>query len=401
MINRNSKCESKLFIFLFLLLNLSQAFAVVLNESKALELLVKKNLEIIANKYQIEFSKADELTAGLWANPSILIDSQLNSFGEGWNQTSAGGPAQRDLVLSVPIDINGKRSQAAKVQKFATKVNELQFQSEVRNKMLELLSNLYSLLKVHKEVELVVEKKELLDKLVLALEKRIGVSNSQPLIQSRAKLALENSKMDLENKKTEQQILENLIRTTLFLVQTEDIILGLDFSQTYEEFDEIALIKKGQEQSPEAIAFKILKSRSEADIDLQHKLRFDDISIQAGLTRQEMLGANPHIKTSQSLGNAWSWLIGVTIPIPIFDRNQGNIMKANLLKNQVEVQEQFYILKLKENIHSSLQRIQLISSNLKRYKSTQLENARIVRDSALRQFGSGSSSLNMFLPNTI
>jgi cobalt-zinc-cadmium efflux system outer membrane protein len=385
---------------MILILSLSSlpSWAVSLNETEALSLLLKNNLEVMASKYNIEFSKAQELTAGLWANPTVLLDSQLNPFGGNWNQKNAGGPTQRDLVLNIPVDLNGKRSQAVQVQKLATQVEEVQFQAEVRGKMVELLTDAFDLLRIHKEVELLIEKKELLEKSVLALEKRIGGGSNQPLVQNRAKLAMESAKIELENKKTEQQVLENDIRTVLALSPTEEIKLDLNFAQVSESsLSEEALMKNSLEYRPESIAFKLLKKQSEEDIRLQHKLVFDDVTFQAGLSRQEMVNSRPNTPGSNSLGSAWSWLVGVNIPLPIFDRNQGNVMKASLLKNQIELRERFYLVKLKQDINSSIKKIVRLSSNIKLFRSNQLTNARIVRDSAFRQFGTGGTTLIEYL----
>lgn len=385
----------KLIFLSFFFYTFAQA-QVTLTEQTAVEMFLKNNLNLMASKAEIDFATAQELTAGLFRNPSLFMDSQLNPFGQNWNQKNAGGPTQRDLILTVPIDVNGKRRQAVKVAKLATKVAEAFFQETVRSKVFELLNNLYSLQRLHKELELLTEKRDLLEKSVQTLQKRVG--SSQPLIQNRAKLALEEVRFIILDKKAELHTVENDIRSELMLSAAERLKVQVKFL-TEVKITETAqeLLEKARRQRPDFVGLSLLKEQLAGDVELQKRRVFDDVQLQGGLTRQSAVGARPGDPNSNSLPGAWSWIVGLTVPIPVFDRNQGNIMASKVRQNQVSFKEMQLVVATLNNLDSSLERIFIIGSKLKSFRHLHLDSAQAVRDSALRQFGTGSTTLIEYL----
>jgi cobalt-zinc-cadmium efflux system outer membrane protein len=383
-----------LFIMIFSSFNIQ---ALELNESQSIRFYLEKNLELIATRYDIDLAKAEELTAGLWSNPSLYIDSQLNPFGKNWNQKSTGGPAQQDYILTVPVDINGKRRQAVRVARLATKVSEAEFQSVLREGLFKLLTSLYDLKKLKLEKELLLEKGQLLESLVLTLEKRIG-STSQPLIQSRARLAHEDVRFEVERNKIDQIEILNQLRVLLHLEGSEDIVPNVSFKSHSEIADQLeSLIDNAKKNRPDFIALAFLKRQLLGQIELDRRQIFSDIGIQAGVSRQDAVGSRPGNATSISLPGAWSWLIGITIPLPVVDRNQGNVLQTKIRENQTSVREKFMLETVRRDIETSMKKIEITNLNLTRFKTGQLTNAKKVRDSASRQFGTGAMTLLEYL----
>lgn len=388
----------KVLIILILLNFSSMVFAIELNESKAIKLFIEKNLEVAASKYNIEFTEAEELTAGLLANPSIFMDTQLNPFGKNWNQKNAGGPTQKDITLSVPIDVNGKRRQAVKVAKLATKSSEAEFQAFIRESLYGMLDTLYKVQRLEREHELLQEKVQLLDKLIITLEKRIGSASNQPLLQSRAKLADEDVKIEVQKNLIEQNIEENRLKAYLLLNTSEEINLNIDLKTHYEDNLHVnELVDYARKHRPDFLALKYYREQLDEQVVLERKRIWDDVGIQAGVGQQQRVEKRPGDAQSNSLPSAWSWMIGVTIPIPVFDRNQGSILQAKIRGNQALVRERFMSETLAKDIETSVKKIELTNKNLNLYKMHQLTNAKTVRDSALRQFGTGSTTLLEYL----
>ena len=82
---------------------------------QALEEGTRFNLDLLATRYNIPMAEADEMTAGLWNNPSLLIDTVFEPIGRKWDQTSAGGPRQFDFGLSYPSISAARLRQAVRV----------------------------------------------------------------------------------------------------------------------------------------------------------------------------------------------------------------------------------------------------------------------------------------------
>lgn len=371
-------------------------YGVELSRVSALQTLTQNNLQIAASKFDIDLSRAQELTAGLWANPTLLVDSQLNPMSSNWDQTNTGGPTQKDFILTVPIDVNGKRRQAVTVAKLATKVSEAYFQNLIRGKGIELLNSLYHLEQIRNAYQVLNEKKELLEKSVATLERRFGSGNIQPLVQNRARLALDEARLQLRQMALEEKKEENNIRLLLNIDPTETITLNISPENKIDKSLE-NLRKMALEERPDFRAMGLLKKQMKEQVTLEERRIWDDFMVQGGFSRQESVNRRPGDPTSTKLDGAWSWIVGVIIPIPVFDRNQGSIMAAKVQENQIEVRSRFMERELETDLIDSLKSLETHADALKLYKKDQLQNAKLVRDSALRQFGTGASTLIEYL----
>src|SRR5262249_19129943 len=91
------------------------------------------------------------------------------------------------------------------------------------------------------------------------------------------------------------------------------------------------LIRTGLESRPDLAAFRlgILRARSEVRLARANRLDHVFLLYQPFSSQQ---GLKPGERT------ATSWAIGLTVPLPIYNRNQGNIARATQTVAQTEVQ---------------------------------------------------------------
>jgi len=111
---------------------------VKLSYDQAVQEGLQNNLSLVAAKYNIPMAEADELTAGLWNNPSLLTDTIFEPFGHNWDQTTAGGPRQFDFGLSYPLDVSGAIPAAHKSAHEETNITKLTFQDTMRQTLLSI-----------------------------------------------------------------------------------------------------------------------------------------------------------------------------------------------------------------------------------------------------------------------
>jgi cobalt-zinc-cadmium efflux system outer membrane protein len=107
--------------------------------SKAIDILVEQNLDILAAKLEVPMSRADVLTASLRANPVFYADQQLVPYGH-FSFSRPGGPQQSDVSLSIPLDLSRKRKYRTESAVQALKVTEAQLQDNIRLQ----IDNLYT-----------------------------------------------------------------------------------------------------------------------------------------------------------------------------------------------------------------------------------------------------------------
>jgi cobalt-zinc-cadmium efflux system outer membrane protein len=93
-----------------------------------------------------------------------------------------------------------------------------------------------------------------------------------------------------------------------------------------QEMMQIALTNR-----PDVIAYRLGVERAKADVKLQYANRFQDVYV---LAQPYTLQDN----TPFGLKSPTSWALGVTIPLPLYNWNQGNIQRSKLNVTQTQVE---------------------------------------------------------------
>ncbi len=105
----------------------------------AIERLVRENLYLRGQSFEIPQAEADVITAGLRANPVFYADSQLIPYGA-YTRQRPGGQTQYDVNISYPLDVSRKRAARVRSATAAKRVLEEQYRDAVRVQ----IDNLYT-----------------------------------------------------------------------------------------------------------------------------------------------------------------------------------------------------------------------------------------------------------------
>jgi cobalt-zinc-cadmium efflux system outer membrane protein len=354
---------------------------------------LRQNLDLIASKYNIPIAEADELTAGLWENPSLQIGTNNQPFGKNWDQSSVGGPREYDFAIQQPLDLSGKHSSAAKSAHEATRVAQATFQDAVRQKVLQIRLGYIDVQTAKQQLALAMEKEEDLRRLLGMIRNRIGNKNLLPLVQRRALLASSQAALNTESRK----IALEAANTALALLLNRPPVDGtIDATTKLRDFSIVklpsvdVLISTALEKRPDLEALRLTVSKADADIEVAHAQVWDDFQLGVGLGLQSAQSANAN--TAENPGAVF-WQASLQIPLPVLNRNQGNIKKAILTREQADKQIQSLAQSIRQEIDSSYDQLELNQHLIQEYETTQLDNARKVHDAEQSQFGTGNSAL--------
>ena len=300
---------------------------------QAIDLLRDNNLDLRAKYYEIPQARADVLTAGLRANPIFYADAQLVPYGSD-SVRRPGGPTQYDVNFSQPIDWSHKRWARMAYAGRALQVMEAQYQNEVRLAIQNLYNAYVDVLAARETVRYVLTS-------IRGLNENLRV-NQLLFQQSLATSA------DVDQAKSDREIAAvGLLDAEEFLRQkkrTLGEILNLHPDQAEQlelrgtigdlappPLDQNELISIAYNSRPDLAAYRLGIVAAEANVKLQLANRYSD----AYLLMQPYTFQNnaPFGKES-----ATSYAVGMTIPLPFYNRNQGNIERARFNVEQTRVQ---------------------------------------------------------------
>ncbi len=359
----------------------------------AIQKLMTCNLDLLALRYEIPQAQADILTAGLRANPLLYVDTQFIPYGSFTDQRP-GGPTQYDLNITYPLDVTHKRQARVQVACLAKRVLEAQYQDVVRRQIGNLYRAFVDLQAARigylaaeaavREQEQIVERERQKsgrgapssdsERLLIQLEKTRG--------------ALADAGDTLDDSREALALLINLPPEETARLEPRGRLRDASLpSPPIEELTRLALANR-----PDLASSRLGLNRAEAEIRLARANRLDDIYLfYDPITYQDN-------RPAKAL-SARSWDVGLAIPLPIYNRNQGNIARAqsNLIQTHIELNA------LDRRVVSEVRkaRREYVNSReaLDRIEASMLPHARAARQQATAEFAAGKLTQADYLDN--
>lgn len=354
---------------------------------QAINRLVQSNLNLLALKFELPMAEADVLTAGLRQNPIFYADAQLVPYGHYSNQRP-GGDTQYDVNFTQPIDVWRKRRARTIVYQRAKKVTEAQFQDAVRQQ----IDNLYTAYVDSVAASLTVRFSQTyykgLQNLVVLNELLRGAGFIKPADVLSIKARLELAELQIrEASQTQAKTLRTL---GLLLDLTPGEADKLKLRSTVYDVRPLpttneALIETGLNARPDLLSYRYGLSRAEADVNSSLAQRFSDVYL---LYQPYTMQNN----SWQGLKNAYSWTVGVTVALPVFNRNQGNVARAKLNAQQSKYELSAREKQVVYDVAEAIREFELSRNSIIEYRKEVIPASKEVRDSAFRRWHGGESS---------
>jgi len=299
---------------------------------QAIELMIRENLDLKSKALEIPQARADVLTASLLANPIFFADAQMVPYGN-YTKERPGGQTQYDVNISHPVDFSFKRTARKAYASQVVRVVEAQYQDAVRLAMQNVHTAFVDVLSARQLARYAKASVEGFDRLIrateLLYERDISSRADVSQVKSQQQIAivgLEDAEENLRRSKRTLGMLLNIPPEQAETLEFDGVIedRGPEPPPTEE------LVRMALEFRPDVIAFRLGIKAAEAGYGLARANRYQDAYV---LYQPYTFQNNAPI----GLKSAYSWALGVTVPMPLYNRNQGNIERARLNINQSRI----------------------------------------------------------------
>lgn len=317
----------KVFVFLIFILcfyfshaqNLPAGFqqdTLKITLSQAETIFLSNNLALIAQRYSIDSARATVITAKLYDNPDFSYSNGFYNF-----YSHRFFEPEMSVQVSQMVRLAGKRNKSIDLAKSGIDIAQFQFYDLVRALRYVLRSDFYNTYFLEKSSQLYQIEISSLQKIVPAFEDQVKKGFMAPVDALRIKSQLYTLQAEYDNLQTNinniQSELKLLLRSNPnnFVVPLVDKSLMQNevLSQTnYQSLIDSAIVNR-----PDLKALNANIEFSNYNLKLQQAYAKPDITINANYDR---LG---------SYVNDYNG-IGISIPLPFFNRNQGNIKNAEI-----------------------------------------------------------------------
>ena len=289
------------------------------------DLFLKNNLQLIAQHYNIDIAGAQVITARLFPNPDFSFSNGIAGGGEP-NPT-----AEQSASISQLITTAGKRNKGIRLAKIGVEQAKYQFFDLVRTLRFTLRTDFYT-------VYFQRQSAKVYDQEINSLAKTLTIYKDQ---YAKGNIA-------------EKELLR--IQAQLYSLQVEYNSLLACIDTTESQLKLLVKIPAGTTIAPQVkedstgtqkvskVPYQQLLDSAYAN---RYDLKYNKITIDYNNVNLELQKANavPDLSFSLNFDKLGSYgqnflSAGVSLPLPLFNRNQGNIKQARIAIDQSKVQLQ-------------------------------------------------------------
>lgn len=311
------------------------------------KIFLERNLSLIAERYNIDMAEAQVTQARLFDNPTISLEQNVYNRLNG-KYFDIGKEGEAAVEIEQVINLAGQRNKRVRLEKVNKEISGYQFEEVLRTLRSELNTTFIEICFTTQSIGIYDKEIESLQGLLKATKEQQSKGNISLMESFRLEallLSLRKERNELENERIDRKAELNLL---LNFPAGQEINLLLDD----------AVLKQ---INLNAISFTDMSNMLAVRPDL--KMAHANVSAaKANLKLQRSL-AGPEFSVKGMYDRAGNFInnyfaIGVSLSVPIFNRNQGNIKAARLDIQQNGHEEEYAIEKARKELFSAYSQFQ-------------------------------------------
>lgn len=343
----------------------SPAMADSLSLPQALAAALERNPAMAAARQEIGIADGARRQAGLMPNPELsyeVEDTRRNT-------------STTTVTLSQPLELGGKRGARIEVASLGQNLARLRLEQQVNDLRAEVTQAFHAALRAEAGVELARQSLELTERGLRVVTGKVGAGKSSPVEATRAEVQLAEARLQLGRAEREQDVAwRHLAQVIGSPVATFDQLLSPSLSPGLPPDPEQLLARLEQTAELRQAAAQI--EQNEAELGSEKALRIPDLTVSLG---------SQYDRAERERVN----VVGLSLPLPLFDRNQGNVLAAARRADQARDLRNAVELRLRSEIRSALNQWATAMDEVGAYDRTILPAARQAVDTATRGFEMG------------
>ena len=347
---------------------------VSLNE--ALDLALRQNPTLRAQQFALQSTKANEITAALRPNP------QANFLAEQHPSGSAAVP-QTTVSIAQPLELGGKRQRRIESAKAATEVSGFQLEDVRRQTILLVKTSFAAALIAREQLALAQQNLRTLDDTERLQKIRVEKGDLSELDLLRIQVqrfTFERDAADAQQALATAKIALRSAAGEMNIAPDFEVVGELGFKEV--PLDRSALMRAALDNRPDLRAAEADRARARADNRLARANAWWDITPQI---EYQKIGPN------NTVG------FGISLPLKIFDRNQGEIARTQAEIARVDAVKEATALQVLAAVDTDIATAATQGERVIRLRDVYLPKATNARDTVDFAYRRGGASLLDFL----
>ncbi|GAB1616619.1 TolC family protein [Pseudomonas sp. NGC7] len=332
---------------------------------EALSAAFAQNPELAAAGREIGIAEGERRQAGLIPNPQLS-----------WEVEDTRRETRTTTVtLSQPLELGGKRGARIAVAGAGQTIAQLDLERQRNGLRADVVQAFHAALRAQTALELAQQSQALTERGLRVVQGRVTAGQSSPVEATRAQVQLAQAQAQVRRAASQRSVAyQALARLTGSPVARFDRLLATDLSPGAAPAAEALLARVEQTAEWRLAAAQV--ERGEASLGSEKAQRIPDLTVSLGsqYSREDRERVN---------------VVGLSMPLPLFDRNQGNVLVAARRADQARDLRNAVELRLRSETRSALSQWATAMQEVQAYDRTILPSAQQAVDTATRGFEMG------------
>ncbi|WP_159972417.1 TolC family protein [Pseudomonas sp. 8Z] len=367
MSRRYSKRAEGVFLAVVLLFGTAQANAATpLTLSEAWQQALQSNPSLQAGERNVGIAEGERKQAGVLPNPELS-----------WEVEDTRSDTRTTTVqISQPIELGGKRG--ARIELAERGIDGAAIgQEQLRNELrAEVVAAFQGVLLAQMRQALAEQSQTLSERGVAVVEARVKAGKASALEASRARLQFEEVRLEaLRARDQRLNAMSQLLAVIGPQSSAAEWVLGGKAEDLPSLPGEAELLRRLDGVAPMRLA-EIEIARQEASVTVEKSQRIPDLIVSLG---------SQYSSEDRERVN----LVGLSMPLPLFDRNQGNVLAASRRADQARDLRNAAYMRLRSEVQQAHQQWRTAQGAIRGFEGGLLRSADAALESTTRGFQMG------------
>jgi cobalt-zinc-cadmium efflux system outer membrane protein len=341
----------------------------------SLQTVLENNPEVRKNLASIMYAEGNAIQAGVSPNPQATLG--IDNFG-GEGDLSGTDGAELTFGLEQELEIAGKKKYRKEVANYALEAAKQKAISNILATFANTHQSYAEYLVAKKRLNLAEKRLALAEKTYETVRKRVKAAAASDIqytkVSIEKKSALVEKSRAIEGLEIAKAQLESILASDIPKIDKES-----NFLLSYFEVPDKDKLMIAIEDIPQNKVMKLKELEAKSGIELAQSYKVPNPTVGFGVRHFNETDSNAFMAT-------------LSIPITLFDRNQGNIAKAQAQHVQAESESKSNLLTLREMAKKVYQQLETASQEIKSYKDDIIPSARKAYSLASKGYNTGRFS---------
>ena len=346
-----------------------------------------RNLGLLAERYNVSIAEARMITARLRPNPVLSVGADyLDALGTGFNLVNAAGPGEVNFRTDFLLERGGKRQGRMEVAEGARAVAQLNLLNSTRLLLLDVEGAFVDVLLAKENLTLARENLQAFTGIVEVNSARVRAGDLAQVELLRSRVAVLQFQSAVRQAELRLRLARNRLQALMGRTTFSpafDVAGTLRRDAATVSTDDLK--RQAFELRPDYQALARDQARSLADVRLQMAQGKVDYTV----------GAQYHRQFSNATGNSLGFFFSA--PLPVFNRNQGEIERARREQQQIQARLKALEAEIASQVQNAYQQFSTARELLESIEKDMLGQAREVRETTEYSYKRGEASFVEFL----